>query len=127
MVLLMEAPALEVRTREGGRTLADYDCCQIPRGFISRSLKMSRKEYNQINKPRVIATPGVQLLPPVPGWVWPKIWEAVPVFGLQNIHVSAPADAFRSTKKIDPLIVGKYRGCWYFIAAWNLLEEVTES
>ena len=123
MVLLNEAPAVTVavRIREGGRTLADYDPCQIPQGWISRSLKLSTKEYNRLNRGRRhVSMPGPQLLPPVPGWVWGKIWEAIPVFGLSNISVAAPVGAFRDTQLIDPLIVGQYRGCWYFIAAWDL-------
>lgn len=120
MVLLHEAIASEVRTREGCRTLADYDCCQIPKGFLVRSIKLSRREYNRLNKSSILDRPGPQLAPPVPPFVWSKIWEAIPVFGLQAISVAAPADAFRSTKKIDPLVVGKSGGRWYFIAAWDL-------
>ena len=117
----VEALAGEVRIREDGRTLVDYDCCQIPSGWISRSLKMSTKDYNRLNRGRRhVSAPGPQLLPPVPGWVWGKLWEASPVFGLSNISVAAPAAAFRDTKLTDPLIVGTCRGKWYFIAAWNL-------
>ena len=105
------------------RTLADYDVCKVPVGWHTVSLKQTQKEWNLGNPRRhdFSRSPSNQLAVPVPAPVWEKIMEAIPVFGLREISVSAPQEAFYA-KHVDPLILGKANGKWYFIAAWNLPE-----
>ena len=114
-----------VRAETKCRTLEDYGCCQIPVGWHVVSLKQTTKEWNQGNPRRLHVShgPSNQLVVPVPALVWAKILEGLPVFGLRNLYVVAPKEAFYQ-KRVDPLIVGKVEGRWYFVAAWNLPEEL---
>lgn len=109
------------------RTLLDYDQCSLPSGWYTKSLKQSKEEWQENQRlvrqrGRFGGLPSGQLRVAVPRPVWEKIWKAVPVFGLKNIHCSAPQNAWISRKVTDPLILGNYQGQWYFIAAWGLTD-----
>lgn len=124
MVTATQEQPSGVGVQERARTLADYDQCQIPMGWHTVSLKQSRKEWNrnQSRLPRRFTArlPSGQLGVPVPTHAWEEIWKAITVFGLQNIYVSAPSDAFIARQKTDPLLTGRANGKTYFIAAWGL-------
>jgi hypothetical protein len=54
-----------------------------------------------------------------PKTVWPLIMEAIPVFGLSNLYVYAPKEAFMISQKADPAIIAENNGNLYLIAVWE--------
>ena len=111
----MVTPILEqvVQDAVRARTLADYEVCKVPYNWLQEPLQRPKGKNRPVQR---------RLRVPVPDWAWQRIWDAVPVFGLQGIYVCAPHDAFlRVHYKRDPLVVGRAGNRWYFIAAWDLL------
>ena len=97
------------------RTVADYEVCKVPTHWRREPLK--RASYRNVRTR--------QLIVPMPGWVWEKVWEAIPVFGMEQIYIYAPKEAWRGRRRvIDPLVVGRHGAKWHFIAAWNLENEI---
>jgi hypothetical protein len=60
----------------------------------------------------------------MPGWVWERIREAIPVFGAENIRIYAPdRESFRFPCR-DPMVLACWRGRWFRVAAWGLSEDL---
>jgi hypothetical protein len=107
----METQAL-VQEQARPRTLADYEVCQLPTHWCREPLKRPKAKIRPVER---------HLSVPLPAFVWEKVWEAIPVFGLEGMWVCAPRMAFyKAGRKRDPLMVGRAGAKWYFIAAWNL-------
>ncbi len=53
-----------------------------------------------------------------PATAWPRIIGGIEEFGLSNLYIYAPKEAFL-TRKVDPAIIAEKNGKLYLIAAWQ--------
>lgn len=77
-------------------------------------LKVPLVPRGKVKMPRGISP---QLATSPPATAWPRIMAAIPEFGLNNLYVYAPEEAFRT--KADPAIIAEKDGKYYLIAAWE--------
>ena len=53
-----------------------------------------------------------------PAEAWPRIMDAIQDFGLHDLFVYAPKEAFEQ-QRVDPAVIAEKGGRFYLIAAWE--------
>jgi len=53
-----------------------------------------------------------------PSTIWPRVMEAIEDFGLYQLYVYAPKEAFREYQA-DPAIIAEKNGRFYLVAVWG--------